>query len=52
MHVAAETAQSRTVPQTAPAEDTQRQAAYAQYRVIRRNGSVVGFEAGEKSPLR
>jgi len=44
MHVAAETAQSRTVPQTAPAEDTQRQAAYAQYRVIRRNGSVVGFE--------
>lgn len=44
MHVAAETAQSRTVPQTAPAEDTQREAAYAQYRVIRRNGSVVGFE--------
>ncbi|MCW5575480.1 MAG: ribonucleoside-diphosphate reductase subunit alpha [Burkholderiales bacterium] len=44
MQVAAESAQSRTVPQAAPAEEAQREAAYAQYRIIRRNGSVVGFE--------
>ncbi|MBX3666679.1 MAG: hypothetical protein KF834_13420, partial [Burkholderiales bacterium] len=44
MQVAAESAQSRAVPQAAPAEEAQREAAYAQYRIIRRNGSVVGFE--------
>jgi ribonucleoside-diphosphate reductase alpha chain len=45
MHVASETAQSRTTPQiTDVAEDPAREAVYAQYKVIRRNGSVVGFE--------
>jgi len=44
MHVAAETNQFRAVPQPATVEDAERQAAYAQYKIIRRNGSVVGFE--------
>ncbi len=44
MQVAAESTQSRTVPQAGPAEEMQREAAYAQYRIIRRNGAVVGFE--------
>ena len=44
MQVAAESSQSRAVPQAVPAEEAAREALYAQYKIIRRNGSVVGFE--------
>jgi len=45
MHVAAESTQLRTVPQAASAsEGAEREALYAQYKIIRRNGSVVSFE--------
>ncbi|MGE0557860.1 MAG: ribonucleoside-diphosphate reductase subunit alpha [Burkholderiales bacterium] len=44
MHVAAETTQFRAVPQAAAVNEAEREAAYAQYKIIRRNGSVVGFE--------
>ena len=45
MHVAVDSTHSRNVPQGAvTAEDAAREALYAQYKIIRRNGSVVGFE--------
>ncbi|MGA0114390.1 MAG: ribonucleotide reductase N-terminal alpha domain-containing protein, partial [Burkholderiales bacterium] len=44
MHVAAETTQFRAAPQAAAVTEAEREAAYAQYKIIRRNGSVVGFE--------
>ncbi len=44
MQVAAESTQSRVFPQATPAEEAAREALYAQYKIIRRNGSVVGFE--------
>jgi ribonucleoside-diphosphate reductase alpha chain len=48
MHVAVESTQTRTVPQTtAVPEDAEREALYAQYKIIRRNGSVVGFAPGK-----
>ena len=44
MQVAAEFTQSRALPQATPAEEAAREALYAQYKIIRRNGSVVSFE--------
>jgi len=45
MQIAVEPTPSRTTPQiTATPEDAVREALYAQYKVIRRNGSVVSFE--------
>ena len=44
MQVAKESTQSRAVPQATPADEAAREALYAQYKIIRRNGSVVGFE--------
>jgi ribonucleoside-diphosphate reductase alpha chain len=44
MQVAVESTQSRALPQSTPAEDAAREALYAQYKIIRRNGSVVSFE--------
>jgi ribonucleoside-diphosphate reductase alpha chain len=45
MQLASETAQSLSVPSHALSEvSSERAAAYAQFRVIRRNGAVVGFE--------
>ncbi|MBS1217316.1 MAG: ribonucleoside-diphosphate reductase, alpha subunit, partial [Proteobacteria bacterium] len=45
MQIAVEPTPSRTTPQiTATPEDAAREALYAQYKVIRRNGSVVSFE--------
>jgi ribonucleoside-diphosphate reductase alpha chain len=45
MQLATETVQSASVSNFAVAESSpEREAAYAQYKVIRRNGAVVGFE--------
>ena len=45
MHVTVDSTQSRANPQiTATTEDAEREAVYAQYKIIRRNGAVVGFE--------
>lgn len=44
MQVAVESTQSRAVAPLSPAEEAARDALYAQYKIIRRNGSVVGFE--------
>ncbi|MFN9489999.1 MAG: ribonucleoside-diphosphate reductase subunit alpha [Betaproteobacteria bacterium] len=45
MQISTGSTQSRANPQmTVPAEAAEREAVYAQYRVIRRNGAVVGFE--------
>ena len=44
MQVAVESTQFRAVAPVSPAEEAEREALYAQYKIIRRNGSVVGFE--------
>jgi ribonucleoside-diphosphate reductase alpha chain len=45
MHVTVDSTQSRANPQiTATTQDAEREAVYAQYKIIRRNGAVVGFE--------
>jgi len=45
MHVTVDSTQSRANPQITPTtEDAEREAVYAQYKIIRRNGAVVGFE--------
>jgi len=45
MHITVDSTQSRANPQiSVAAEDSEREAVYAQYRIIRRNGAVVGFE--------
>jgi len=45
MHAATESTSSRAVSQAIPmAESAEREVQYAQYKIIRRNGSVVGFE--------
>ncbi len=44
MHVAVESTHTRVIPQvTSALDETEREALYAQYKIIRRNGSVVGF---------
>ena len=48
MHVAVEPTHTRAAPQAVPAHDEAAQEAlYAQYKIIRRNGSVVGFAPGK-----
>jgi len=48
MHVAVESTQTHSAPQTTPVpDDAAREALYAQYKIIRRNGSVVGFVPGK-----
>ena len=45
MQISTDSVQSRVHTQTAgPVEGSEREAVYAQYRIIRRNGAVVGFE--------
>jgi len=45
MHLTADTTQARANPQVnVTTEDAAREAVYAQYKIIRRNGAVVGFE--------
>ena len=44
MQVAVESTQSRVVAHAGPADEAEREALYAQFKIIRRNGSVVGFE--------
>jgi ribonucleoside-diphosphate reductase alpha chain len=45
MQVTVDSTQSRANPQiTVTTEDAAREAVYAQYKIIRRNGAVVGFE--------
>jgi ribonucleoside-diphosphate reductase alpha chain len=45
MHVTVDSSQARANPQiSASSEEAAREAVYAQYRIIRRNGAVVGFE--------
>ena len=51
MQLATETAISTSVPNlTIENETATRDADYGQYKVIRRNGAVVGFEPGNPSP--
>jgi ribonucleoside-diphosphate reductase alpha chain len=45
MHVSVDSTQTRANPPiSATTEDAEREAVYAQYKIIRRNGAVVGFE--------
>jgi hypothetical protein len=44
MHVTVDTTKARANPQVnVTTEDAAREAVYAQYKIIRRNGAVVGF---------
>ena len=45
MQVTVDSTQARATPQVSVnTEDAAREAVYAQYKIIRRNGAVVGFE--------